>query len=53
MVVDTQPRVLVAQVPERHVLDDILMLTEDFEDTVVLVFLNGSDIGSLWLSLTT
>ncbi len=53
MVVHTQPGVLVAEVPEGDVLDDVGVLAEDLEQTGILVFLQGTDIGSLGLGLAT
>ena len=46
------PRVAVAKVPESHVVDDILVLAEDFEEACILVVLQCSLITSLWSGLT-
>ena len=53
MVVGTQPRILIAQVPECNVLDYVLMLAEDLEQTSILILLQSLHISRLWLSLTT
>ena len=53
MVIHTQPRVAVTKVPESHTVDDILVLAENLEDTVVLIGQQGVHIASHGLCLTT
>ena len=53
MVVDTQPRVLVAEVPEGHVVDDVGMLAEHLEQTGILVGLKRRHVSGHGLSLAT
>ena len=53
VIVYTQPRVLIAQVPECNVLNHILVLTENLEQTGILVLLQCLHITRLWFSLAT
>ena len=53
MVVDTQPRVAVAQIPEGDAVDDVAVLAEHAENAVVLVILQRLQIGSQRFGLTT
>ena len=53
VVVHAEPGVAVAQVPERNIVDYVLVLAEDTEDTVVLILLECSDIRSLRGSLAS
>ena len=52
IVVDSEPRVLVAEVPEGNVVDDVGVLAEYLENPVVLVFLEHFlEIGNLGCTL--
>ena len=53
MVIDAEPRVAVAKIPEGHTVDDILMLAEDLEDASVLVGEQRVHITCHGLVLTT